>query len=301
MPRPRPAASPAVLALALAACSGGASPAPPAPCTASGIPGTCVEAAACGGYSTGTSGPCAGALVCCTPAVAAPGCDPAAHPQPNAGLVEAAGTGGCPAGMALVDTFCVDRYEAALVIAGTGDPWSPYWSPGATAVRAVSLAGAVPQGYASGTQAAAACAGAGKRLCTDAEWLRACRGPATTVYPYGNDYQAGACNDTRAANPVVELFGTTDTWIWSFTDHPCLNQLPASLADAGERAACVTAEGLHDLAGNLNEWTSDPAGTMRGGSYVMGALNGAGCSSATTAHGVTYYDFSTGFRCCADP
>lgn len=203
--------------------------------------------------------------------------------------------------MVLVDTFCVDRYEAALVLVSTGEPWSPYWGPGATAVRAVSLAGAVPQAYVSGLQASAACAAAGKRLCTDAEWMRACRGPASSLFPYGNEYQAGACNDVRSTLPVVELFGTADTWIWTFTGHPCLNQLPSSLDAAGARAACLTAEGLHDMAGNLNEWTANPAGTMRGGSYVTGATNGAGCLSATTAHDSSHHDFTTGFRCCADP
>jgi formylglycine-generating enzyme required for sulfatase activity len=195
----------------------------------------------------------------------------------------------------------VDVYEAALVVVATGEPWSPYWNPGSTPVRAVSLAGAVPQGHVSGLQAAAACASAGKRLCTDAEWLRACRGPSLTTYPYGDTYQAGACNDTRATSPLVELFGTTDAWIYAFGDHPCLNQLPASLTAAGARPSCASAEGIRDLAGNLNEWTSDPAGTLRGGSYLTGSLNGAGCLSVTTAHDARFHDHTTGFRCCAGP
>src|SRR5262249_30614148 len=99
-------------------------------------------------------------------------CNPDAMPEPNAGLVEQPGTGGCPPGMTLIadtPTFCIDRYEASLVVAADGSPWSPYFNPGTTAVRAVSLAGAVPQAYIDGLQAAAACASAGKRLCTDAE------------------------------------------------------------------------------------------------------------------------------------
>ena len=29
--------------------------------------------------------------------------------------------------------------------------------------------------------------------------------------------------------------------------------------------------------------------------------DGAGCLYATTAHAQSYHDYSTGFRCCADP
>ena len=286
----------ALAALALAACSS-EPPAPPPPvtCAAAGIPGTC--RADCGAYDTPAAGVCSAGLLCCTPALAV-ACDSSAMPQPNAGLAEEAGDLGCPDGMARVGAFCVDRYEAALVVA-PGQPWSPYWNP-TTAVRAVSLRNAVPQGYIDGTQAAAACAAAGKRLCTDAEWLRACRGPGATTYPYGDAYLPGNCNDTRAAHPAVELFGTSELWIFDFLDHPCLNQLPASLGKTRARTPCATAEGVYDMAGNLAEWTADPTGTLVGGSYVSGSINGYGCLSRSTAHAIDYHDFATGFRCCAD-
>ena len=54
------------------------------------------------------------------------------------------------------------------------------------------------------------------------------------------------------------------------------------------------------MMGNLHEWTSDPAGTFRGGFYVDTVINGDGCLYRTTAHDVSYHDYSTGFRCCAD-
>ena len=53
-----------------------------------------------------------------------------------------------------------------------------------------------------------------------------------------------------------------------------------------------------DMMGNLQEWTSAPAGTLRGGYYGDTTLNGNGCLYATTAHDTTYWDYSTGFRCC---
>lgn len=283
---------------------GGAPDAGPAPvlCTANGIPGTCLDVAVCTGTREPTPGLCPGAanIQCCTPRYAT-ACDPNARATPNAGLVEDAPDSGCPAGMQQVTSFCVDRYEASVdeVLADGGTrPWSPFHNPGSTRVRARSLRGAIPQGYISGVQAASACAEAGKRLCTDAEWLRACRGPTGTVYPYGNTRQPGVCNDARGTHPAVELYGTSASWIYSHIDSPCLNQLDAGLGPTAARSGCVTAEGLHDLMGNLHEWTADPNGTFRGGFYVDTVINGNGCLYATTAHATSHWDYSTGFRCC---
>ncbi len=273
-----------------------------AACTAGGIPGSCIDVASCRGARSSTAGACAGAanIECCTPRFAADiTCDPNAAPQPNACLVEEPGDAGCPAGMARVDTFCVDRFEAALVDAATGAPWSPYIDPGRANVRAVSLRNAVPQGYIAQTAASAACVAAGKQLCSDAQWLRACQGPAATTYPYGATREPGVCNDARAVHPAVELYGTSDSWIFAHLDSPCLDQEAAGLARSGAHAGCVTAEGVFDMMGNLHEWTAATAGTFRGGYYVDTVENGPGCLYATTAHDTAYADYSTGFRCCA--
>lgn len=167
-------------------------------------------------------------------------------------------------------------------------------------MRAVSAPGAVPQGYISGSQAAAACAEAGKRLCTLDEWLAACRGPQGWTYPYGPQRQPGLCNDARDQHPAIEYFGTAADWIWSQLGHPCLNQLPDSLAACGAHPDCVSAAGAFDLMGNLHEWIADPQGTFKGGFYVDTVNNGDGCLYTTTAHNNHYWDYSTGFRCCAD-
>jgi sulfatase modifying factor 1 len=260
--------------------------------------------AECYGTRHPTAGLCPGpsGIQCCSPSYAVD-CDPNAVPQPNAGLVEEAGEGSCLPGMIPISTFCIDRFEAALVevLAGGTVPWSPYFNPEGHRVRAVSLRGAVPQGYINETEAAAACAEAGKRMCTNTEWLRACQGPSGTTYPYGNTRQPGVCNDARAVHPAVELYGTGATWIYSHIDSPCLNQLADGLAHTGDHAGCVTAEGALDMMGNLHEWTSDPAGTFRGGFYADTTINGNGCLYATTAHNRLHWDYSTGFRCCAEP
>lgn len=202
-------------------------------------------------------------------------------------------TGGCPPGMAAVDRFCIDRWEAHL------EGWSPYEVP--TAGVAATAAGVVPQGYTSGEVAAAACEAAGKRLCTLTEWLRTCQGPAGTTWPYGDVYVAGACNEGREEHPVLEVFGDAADWSTSQMNDPRLNQLPDSLAPTGAFEACASAEGVFDLHGNLHEWIDDPAGTFKGGFYVDASLNGPGCTYTTSAHSVDYHDYSTGFRCCSTP
>jgi len=199
-----------------------------------------------------------------------------------------------------VERFCIDRYEAHVVelVDGGVRAHSPYVPVDGLVVRAASARGAVPQGYISQTEADAACAAAGKRLCTDTEWLRACQGAAMTTYPYGNTREPGVCNDARSQHPAVELYGTSASWIYAHLDSPCLNQEANGLAPTGAHAGCITSEGAFDMMGNLHEWTADPAGTFRGGYYVDTVLNGNGCLYATTAHDTSYWDYSNGFRCC---
>lgn len=278
-------------------------------CDVLGVPGNCLDVMECEAKPSYApqAGFCPGpaSIQCCTLYGDAL-CDPSVVVSPNAGsTAEAAGEGGCPKGMLRVTDamfdFCIDRFEASLVRVSDGTAWSPYLNPGMTAVRAVSVEGVVPQGYINGVQAAAACAAAGKRLCDDDEWLRACQGPTDTTYPYGNTLVLGECNDHRQIHPAIQYFGTTDSWIFSEIDNACLNQLPQGLDKTGARQGCVTAEGALDMMGNLHEWTSDPAGTFRGGFYVDTVQNGPGCLYATKAHDTSHWDYSTGFRCCKTP
>jgi sulfatase modifying factor 1 len=268
-----------------------------APCSVDGASGLCLDVALCPGTSTPGRCPGAAEIQCCTDPQEA--CDPNSAPTPNVGLVETSLDPRCPDGMVVADAVCIDRFEAALVRADGSGPWSPYVNPGSTAMRAVSLAYAIPQGYISGVQAAEACNGAGKRLCTDAEWLSACQGPGDLTYPYGPTRQPGRCNDARGTHPAYEYFGTTDNSVFSMLDHRCLNQLPAGLALTGQHAGCESPAGTFDMMGNLHEWTSAPQGTFRGGFYVDTRINGNGCQYRTTAHDRDYWDYSTGFRCCA--
>jgi formylglycine-generating enzyme len=266
-----------------------------------GRKGFCLDVGDCTGMYAPTAGFCPGAanIQCCTELPAGV-CDPLAMLNPNQGLIEEDGDTGCLPGMLAVESFCIDRYEASLVRSNGGSAFSPFFNPGDEDVRAVSILGAIPQGYIDQIQAASACLASGKRLCTDDEWQRACGGPKDTTYPYGDILAPGVCNDARDVHPAVEYFGTTDPEIFSHLDNACLDQLPESLDPAGARPGCETAEGAFDMMGNLHEWTADPAGTFRGGFYVDTAKNGHGCLYATKAHNVSYWDYSTGFRCCAE-
>jgi formylglycine-generating enzyme len=215
----------------------------------------------------------------------------------------------CPDDMANVDDrTCVDLFEASLgedLADGATTPWPAFQTPEpARTYRAVSVEGVVPQAYVSGVQAAAACTAAGKRLCQPVEWRHACGGSGKTTYPYGATHAAGKCND-RGKSPMLAFYPQVERGFDLVgareMNDPRLNQLPGTVAKTGEYADCVNDFGIHDMVGNLHEWTADPNGTFQGGYYLDTSQNGDGCSYRTAAHDFAYHDYSTGFRCCADP
>jgi formylglycine-generating enzyme required for sulfatase activity len=124
------------------------------------------------------------------------------------------------------------------------------------------------------------------------------------VYPYGNEYVQGVCNDGRS-HPTLRLFrATAHPFSFAHMNDPRVNQQPDSLARVGEFEGCTNAYGVHDMVGNLHEWTAERhgrRGVFRGGFYVDVHEHGEGCRYRTTAHASQYHDYSIGFRCCADP
>jgi hypothetical protein len=93
--------------------------------------------------------------------------------------------------------------------------------------------------------------------------------------------------------------------VWTQLNDPRLGRVEGALAKTGAHDTCVNGYGVLDMVGNLHEWVkTDPAGahgTFAGGYYLDTALNGDGCQYRTTAHAHDYHDYSTGFRCCAEP
>ena len=205
----------------------------------------------------------------------------------------------CPANMAHVGASCVDKYEASLVEVhenGTTTAFSPFQAPNGRNVRAVSTRGVVPQAHISMNEAKRACAASGKRLCHAKEWKLACKGPDATRYPYGDKRVAGACVDTNRKSPMNVLHGGERSS--KTMNDPLANQQANTVAATGAASSCTNAYDVHDMVGNVHEWTDDAS--FRGGYYLDTKLNGEGCDYRTTAHAPAYYDYSTGFRCCAD-
>ncbi len=138
------------------------------------------------------------------------------------------------------------------------------------------------------TQAQAACSENMKRLCTQEEWERACKGPMKRArnrrYPYGNQWEPDRCNtETRARESGDD------------PDRP--------LKESGAFSQCKGLEGVFDMSGNADEWTASPGhkpGTRvtRGGSSLR-----PGWASRCTS--VRWLDETSkmtdvGFRCCKD-
>jgi formylglycine-generating enzyme len=225
--------------------------------------------------------------------------DEGAVPRPRTG-------GSCPKEMVRVlDRFCVDKWEGSLVRRlpdGKTEPHSPYVTPEDGHVYvAQSAPDVVPQAYLSAKQAEAACREAGKRLCQPAEWRVACGGSQGYAFPYGPKREKGTCHDSGKA-PMMTFYASTMKKGWGKKElnDPRNNQLKGTLAKTGAYPGCVNDFGAFDMVGNLHEWTADTNGTFQGGYWLDTSQHGDGCAYRTIAHGYTYHDYSTGFRCCAD-
>lgn len=263
---------------------------------------------------------------------------PAVAMVPVALVLGVAPGAACPGDMLLARGVCIDRYEASMVDRATGEPLSPYYPPDPRLLRevfstwevlrtesgsafardlplpaistwqrthdfepkAVSAPGRVPQGYVSYYVAKRACENAGKRLCTSAEWTTACRGLGQGRFPYGNRFEAGACNVSRFTHPGHELHGLASMHQLD----PRYNLLQQAgrplLFDTGALPRCTSAWGdaaAFDMVGNLDEWVAP--GEFRGGFYARPTRRG--CDARVASHGRAYFDYSTGVRCCRDP
>lgn len=221
----------------------------------------------------------------------------------------------CPAEMTLVardleppssprssGAFCIDRWEDTLVVSkkdGAQIPLSPHLTPSFERYVGVSRPNVVPQAHVSMSQAWLACRRANKRLCGAEEWITACRGPAQTTWPYGDDHEPGRCIDHDRTSPLQMFFSPAERFENRNMNDARLNMVPNTIGKTGEATGCTNGFGAFDMVGNVHEWVDD--GTMRGGFYLDDTTLGEGCFYATRAHSKVYQDYSTGFRCCAEP
>jgi formylglycine-generating enzyme required for sulfatase activity len=133
-------------------------------------------------------------------------------------------------------------------------------------------------------EAEALCAARGKRLCTEQEWQKAATGPQNHPYGYGPEFEPGRCNV-----PYLE------NGLW---------KRGPGLAPSGAFARCASQYGVHDMIGNVWEWTStwysqaDQWRVVRGGSF----FHSVNLARADTRYGhflgPDYRLDLVGFRCC---
>lgn len=130
--------------------------------------------------------------------------------------------------------------------------------------------GAQPMVNVSWADAKRLCEARGKRLCTEAEWEKACKGPGNARWPYGSTFDANACN-------TEDDVGDDRT-----------------IGASGRFAKCRSGYGVADLSGNVAEWTQEKQ--QKGGSFskpdyaVRCSARKALLSGAKAA--------DVGFRCC---
>lgn len=192
---------------------------------------------------------------------------------------DAADAAPCPSDMVQVGASCVDRYEAP------------------------NVAGSKPLAFQTAPEGQAFCAARGKRLCTEAEWVRACEGATKRPYPYGATYVRGRCNDDKTwISPSWSTLGTYPS--------DAAKKEAARLYQAdpsGSRAGCASEDGVMDLTGNVAEWVVRSFPTSTGYEHVMKGCYWSGCYGGSNpsckfvnpAHPGTFRTYEAGFRCCA--
>lgn len=179
----------------------------------------------------------------------------AATGEKSEAWVSAAADLGCPQGMVGIKAstgsvfkaksgFCIDMYEFP------------------------NTAESFPMNQVTWGQAKQFCRERGKRLCEDAEWLAACRGPQKFKYPYGNKYDAAKCVTHKKYFVKV-----------------------------GTHEDCKSAYGVYDMSGNVAEWTAGGGVVSFGGNWDDG--KGAKCNS-WNARAIDGRYNDVGFRCCMD-
>ena len=200
-----------------------------------------------------------------------------------------------PQHIVYLDAFYIDKYEVTNAqyrrfLDETGCTPPPYWNDDLynqpeQAVMAVTWEDAAE--YAKW---------AGKRLPTEAEWEKAARGTDGRTWPWGNQWDPTMLN----ANDV----GAVDGYVYT--------------APVGSYPQGVSPYGVHDMAGNLWEWTTDwydsdyykyspkvnPKGPVsgenhvaRGGSWSMN-LDFTRCASR---FGLSAGSLLTSIRCAKSP
>jgi eukaryotic-like serine/threonine-protein kinase len=155
-----------------------------------------------------------------------------------------------------VDSYCIDIYEFP------------------------NQKGRAPLVNISWNNARKACQKVGKRLCTEPEWEKACKGPSGSLFPFGGKFDPAYCN-------IAEAEGED-----------------RRLVEAGVFGRCRSGYGVVDMTGNAAEWTSSqfakdvPDRVIKGGAADQGAYMGRCAARGNEA--ANGRQPKLGFRCCVD-
>jgi hypothetical protein len=210
--------------------------------------------------------------------------------------------------MVKVGNFWIDRYEASICPSSGAVGAGPAYD---TSAWACSTYGVAPQANVTWFQAAAMCANAGKRLCTNAEWQTAvsgtpdpgpypvtsgtCAGPESTLECNtcaGRPGAAGNASNCKSRFGAYDLIGNYYEWVadwfqagqeWkdtAFSDGKFATPWPAWYGDnCGASGAEHSCDGTYNLDGRAFDGTAYrdgmPAAAMRGGFWNDGASAGA--------------------------
>ena len=137
-----------------------------------------------------------------------------------------------PIHVRFLEAYRIARYpvtnaEYEIFVNATGHTPPPHWMGGQAPAEEATF----PVVHISWHDANAYAEWARVRLPTEAEWEKAARGADGRIYPWGNEFEP-----------------TTDQRSNLLTDRP---------TPVGQRPATVSPYGVHEVAGNVWEWTAD--------------------------------------------
>jgi sulfatase modifying factor 1 len=157
--------------------------------------------------------------------------------------------------------------------------------------------GQLPQDWMTWYDVEKSCKSEGKRMCTRSEWTLAAEGPNMHPYPYGDGFH----RDKTICNFDNHVKGVN---VMKVADRNSEGAqiLRGLLKPSGSQEQCVSDWGVHDMAGNIDEWvineSHNPYVSGLMGGHVFGVRNAS--RPMTEAHGPTFSWYESGGRCCKD-
>lgn len=173
--------------------------------------------------------------------------------------------------------FCMDKYE---------------WP---------NVEGELPEDWLSYYDAKKEIEATGKRLCTANEWTLAAEGPSRKPLPYGDGYhRSKVCNFDNRMPKGLDVFAAKGP-----SDRMAV-LLRGFLVPSGLMEDCVSDYGVHDMAGNIDEWVFNEHGFTTAEPYISGLKGGHiwhvrnASRSITVSHNMWFNWYETGTRACKD-